>query len=285
MPQYVVAAPVGAMDATGSGTIETQVQTSVSHTGITHEFRISLPVNDQLFTAFSWADVDTEGNVDASSGQTDFTISLNAAQFKARLMHVIENATGGKPASTFSVSTGAVGAAQTPVAPSNLGAATAIAQTVLDREIRLEVEAELDTNGVLEYLEGDSLGQFSLVLDASGGAADMAEKLGDGTEGTNNTPQLRNLLLQFPNRTDVLGETDASGSSLPVMAGDALAFVFNVTPSVLIAEADQSEGALADATNTASNPLGPTANMTLDNATALSTGTRKIVFVIDVTAE
>lgn len=282
----IVAAPLATMAATGSGYVETQQHTTAAHTGITHEFRIELPATHALFTAFSWADVNTEGNVDASSGETDFTISLDNAAFQAALMGVIESAVGGKAASAFNVQTAASKqAAQSYALPSNLGGASAIAQTILDREIRLEVENQLDANGVLEYLEGDSLGGFSLVLDASGGAADMAEKLNVG--GANNTPYLRNLLLQFPNRTDVVGLTDASGSRLPVMAGDGIAFVFSVAPEVTIEERDQSGDAPASngASTTgvgASSSLDVAGQMVLDNATFLTTDTRKIAFIVDV---
>lgn len=276
MPVLAVASPLGVMDASGTGTIETQVHTTAAHTAITHEFRMELPANDDLFKAFTWSDVNTEGNVDASAGETDFTISLDQTLFEARLAYVIANAVGGAAASTFSVSTdvSSVPGAQTYANPSNLGAAAATAQNVLDREIRLEVEAALNTNGVLEYLEGDSLGSFNLVLDASGGAADMYTKLSA-------SGPLRNLLLQFPNRTTVYGETDVSGN-LPVAAGDAVSFVFTVSPEVTISEVNQSE-ASGNTNPAVSNPLD-TANMILDNSTFLSTGTRKIVFTVDVTA-
>jgi hypothetical protein len=264
------------MDASGSGSIETQVHTSAAHTGITHEFRIDLATDDDLFKAFVWADANTEGAVDASSGQTDFTITLDQVKFEARLAHVIFNAEGGAAAAAFSVSTNinTVAAAKAYANPSNLGAAAPTAQNILDREIRLEVEAELDTNGVLEYLEGDSLGNFSLVLDGSGGAADMYGKL--SAPGP-----LRNLFLQFPNRTTVYAETDVSGN-LPVEAGDAVSFVFNVSPSVKIAEVNQSETSGAGESNAVSNALGTT-DMVLNNSTNLSTAPRKIVFTVDVT--
>jgi hypothetical protein len=270
------------MDATGTGVVESQQYTAASHTGITHEFRISRVKTDDLFGAFSWADVNTEGNVDVSSGQTDFTISLDETKFKAALMSVIQNALGGKANSSFSFATdqSTVPGAKTVTDPSNLNGATKNAQTILDREIRLEVETELDANGVLEYLEGDSLGYFSLYLDASGGAADMYSKLSA-------TAALRNLFLQIPNRLSEVGETDVSGSRLPVKEGDAIAFVFNVTPSVAITQATENGDAQGSAAGNAAEPLG-TANMggadTAMSASILNTGTRKIAFVVDVTA-
>jgi len=279
MPAFLVAAPLAYMDASGTGIIESQEHTAAAHTGITHEFRISLSKTHDLFTAFSWADVDTEGNVDVSSGQTDFTISLDQTKFEAALAHVIANALGGKPATAFALSTNinSVPGAQDVVDPSNLGAGTKNAQTILDREIRLEVESELDANGVLEYLEGDSLGNFSLVLDASGGAHDMYTKLSASVP-------LRNLFLQIPNRTSEVGLTDSSGSRLPVADGDAIAFVFSVDPEVTISQATES-GDVSDPAGAAANDLGPTANMTLDGTTILTTDNRKIAFVVQVTAE
>lgn len=277
----LVASPVGAMDATGSGTIESQEHTASAHTNLTHEFRIELSKTSALFSAFSWADVDTEGNVDAAAGQTDFTITLDESAFAAALKSVIEQAVGGKVSGGFDISTtiaATIPGAQTVADPSNLGSGSRIAETVLDREIRLEVEAELDANGVLEYLEGDSLNDFALALDASGGAADMASKM-------NVTSVLRNLFLQIPNRTSEIAETDASGSRLPVAVGDALAFVFNVQPSVTISQTTES----ADSGNNANGAVSASAedlatgNMAL-GGTALSTGVRKIAFVIDVVA-
>jgi len=97
---------------------------------------------------------------------------------------------------------------------------------------------------------------------------------------------LRNFFLQIPNRINpITSETDSSGDCLPVKAGDAVAFVFNVSPAVYITERNQSAG--ASATQTSSNPLG-TANMAgVDaalNASLLTSGTRKIVYIIEVSA-
>lgn len=277
MPILAVASPLATMDASGEGYVEKQQHTTAAHTSITHKFYINAVPTADLFTAFSWADVDTEGNVDVSSGQTDFTISLNSAQFIAALAQVIADASGGKLSSAGSVSTNTsyTQSVDALAATYVLGANKPTARTVMDREVRKEVEDALNTNGVLEYLEGDSLGGFSLRLDASGGAADMASKL-----GSNNTAALRNLLLQFPNRTDVIGLTDASGARLPVMAGDSIAFVFNVSPKVSIQEQDQS-GDAPTANN--ATTTGAEASSALSVATAeLSTGTRKIAFIVNV---
>lgn len=279
MPAQLVASPLADMNATGTGTIESQEYTAAAHTDITHEFRISLAKTHDLFGAFSWSDVDTEGNVDVSSGQTNFNISLDQAKFEAALAYVIRNALGGKANSTFSLVTNqsGVSSAQAVTAPTNLSGADAVAETILDREVRLEVEDELDANGVLEYLEGDSLGDFSLSLDASGGAADMYDRLSE-------IPALRNLFLQIPNRTSEVGETDASGSRLPVKEGDQVVFVFSVSPSVTITQVTEN----ADAANNAvsETPGAPedlsTANMPM--GMQLTTGTRKIAFVVEVTA-
>jgi len=283
---FIVAAPLATMDATGSGVIESQRYTAASHVGITHEFRISRSKSSDLFGAFSWADVNTEGNVDVSSGQTNFTISLDEAKFKAALMSVIQNALGGKANSTFMMATnqGTVPAANAVTDPSNLNGGTKNAQTILDREVRLEVEAQLDANGVLEYLEGDSLGYFSLALDVSGGAADMYTKLSA-------TAPLRNLFLQIPNRLSELAETDASGSRLPVKEGDAIAFVFSVAPAVTISQASEiadNNNLVGSGLGTNAEPLGTVtmggaADVTL-NSHILTTNTRKIAFVVNVTA-
>jgi hypothetical protein len=287
MPVIAVASPIGDMSATGTGTIDSQRLTLAAHTGITHEFRMSLSKTSDIFTAFSWADTNTEGAVDASSGLTNFTIALDEAKFAGALKAVIEQALGGKANAAFSLQTdrSSVPAAEAVTDPSNLSGGTRNAQTILDREVRLEVEAELDANGVLEYLEGDSLGYFNLALDASGGAVDLATKL--AVSGP-----LRNLFLQFPNRSSEVGLTDASGSRLPVAEGDAVAFVFNVSPSVNLiqrgetTDADSSGGSMgANGQNTTPPDLS-TSNMPMshDGAFTLVTGTRKIAFVVEVTA-
>ena len=280
---FAIASPTGVMDASGTGVVETIQHTSASHTQVTHEFRVTRSKTHDLFTAFTWSDVDTEGNVDASSGYAEFNLALDQAKFAAALAQVIVDASGGKLTALGGYSTNATGgipADASKIATYSLGAAAPNTRTVLDREIRKEVEVELDANGVLEYLEGDSLGEFELAIDASGGAADMAAKL--SVKGA-----LRNFFLQIPNRPAVVGaETDWSGNRLPVKEGDAVAFVFTVLPLVYITERNQAAG--ASATQTSSNPLG-TANMagvdTAMNASLLSSGTRKIVYIIEVTAE
>jgi hypothetical protein len=99
------------------------------------------------------------------------------------------------------------------------------------------------------------------------------------------TAALRNLFLQIPNRVTEVNETDVSGQRLPVAVGDAIAFVFNVTPSVAITQAIESGDAQGSAAGNSAEPLG-TANMGGDNtvmsASILNTGTRKIAFVVTV---
>lgn len=275
-----VASPLGDMDATGTGNIESQQHTSASHTLITHEFRINVSKTATLFSSITWADVNTEGDVDASSGETDFDVSMNKGVFAAALQAVIEGALGGKASAAFTLTTNASAAstAATVVDPSNIGAAPKIAQTVLDREVRLEVEGHLDANGVLEYLEGDSLGNFALALDASGGAADMAEKLSARAA-------LRNLILQIPNRTSGgVALTDETGTRLPVQAGDEIAFVFTVAPEVTITQVSESADAAGAAAGTAANDLTLANIMPVDGTAILTTGSRKIAFVVQVIA-
>lgn len=279
---FIVAAPLGAMDASGTGTIQSLQHTEAAHTSITHEFRIELAKTSDLFTAFSWADVNTEGSAEAGAGDANFTISLDQAKFAAALKAVIEQATGGKADASFNIITSrsSVPPAATVADPSNLGSGARNAQTVMDREIRLEVESYLDNNGVLEYLEGDSIGNFNLVLDASGGAADMAAKLGDV-----DTEALRNLFLQLPNRNDQITWVSAGDSRLPVKEGDAIAFVYTVSPNVKITQLDVNapapiSGGLANSANDLT-----VAGMPVSGSTMITTDTRKIAFVIDVIAQ
>lgn len=268
MSILAVACPLGQMNATGSGYVEKQQLTTASHLDITHEFVIDASAGAALFTAFSWQDVNTEGSVDASAGETDFTVSLDADTFKTALQSVIENATGRKLGTVASIVTSSTVPAITP------GALGSSAQYVIDREIRGEIETALNNNGVLEYLEGDALGNFALSLDASGGAADMATKL-----GTNNTAALRNLFLQFPNRTSAVALADASGSRLPVAAGDKVAFVFNINTSINIQETNQAENEITVGGGEGSGALA--AALGVANAT-YGSGSRKAVFYVNV---
>jgi hypothetical protein len=278
---FLVASPTGAMSATGTGQIESQQYTSAAHTGITHEFRTTRSKTSDLFTAFSWQDVNTELNTDVSSGQTNFTIALDYAKFHAALKDVIESALGGKANSSFSFATNqsSVPAAEAYTDPSNLNGVARTAENILDREIRLEVETELNANGVLEYLEGDSLGYFDLYLDASGGATDMFTKLSA-------TAALRNLFLQIPNRLTEVAESDVSGGRLPVATGDAIAFVFSVTPSVSITQTTESGDAQGSAAGNAAEPLGTVkmggSDTAVMSASILNTDPRKIAFVVTV---
>lgn len=285
MSAQIVAVPIGSMDASGTGVIDSIQHANVTHTQITHEFRIALSKAHELFGAFTWADVNTEDNVDASSGYANFDISLNQTQFASALAYVIANAVGGKATSafTFETSRNGVDASKNYVSLANLQGATRTAQIEMDREIRNEVEDLLDQNDVLEYLEGDSLGQFSLVLDASGGGADMADKL-----GADNTAALRNLLMQLPNRNTEASYTAEQGDRLPVKEGDAVAFIFNVSPVVTITQSNVDAPApLSSGTGIASgsaNDLSEPGMQFSSNVATLATGTRKIAFVIDVTA-
>jgi hypothetical protein len=279
---FAIASPLGSMDASGTGIIETIVHTNASHSSVTHEFRATASKTSNLFTAFTWSDANTEGSTDASSGYAEYNLALDQAMFRDALAQLIIDASGGKltSAASYATNTSGVPAQGSLAATYSLGVAFPNTRVVLDREIRKEVEVELDTNGVLEYLEGDSLGEFELAIDASGGAADMATKL--AVKGA-----LRNFFLQIPNRTSVLAEIDWSGNRLPVNEGDAVAFVFDVAPTVYITERNQTSGALQGTTVGSSNPLG-TAVMggadTVLNASVLTSGTRKIVYIIEVTA-
>ena len=80
---FAIASPLGVMDASGTGVVETILHTSAAHTQVTHEFRAVLSATHDLFKAFSWSDVDTEGNVDASSGYAEFNLTLDPETARA----------------------------------------------------------------------------------------------------------------------------------------------------------------------------------------------------------
>ena len=283
MPVQIVARTPADMEATGAGQVETIEHTYAIHNALTHEFRIPLSKSAGLFSAISWEDINTEGDSDASGGIANYSIALDRDAFAAALKTVIEQAIGGPVANGFSLSTNVSGKSgvQTYALPSNMNSATAYAQTVLDREVRQEVEIYLNANDVLEYLEGDSMTGFSLSLDASGGAYDMADKL-----MANNFSDLRHLLLQIPNRTGEVSATDATGSRLPVADGDAVVFTFNVQPAVKISQVDVTDPVVGEGvaqSGAAANNLATT-GFNVGGSVDMTTGNRFIAFVIDVTA-
>ena len=285
-----VAAPVAVLDASGSGNIESQEYAAAAHTAITHIFRMDVSKGSDLFTAFSWADANNEGMVDASAGDTDISgAALDQAKFAAILAQVLNGAVGGKlsgaTGSAIATAHGASALGEAYTTPYALDSgAAATTRYVLKSEIRKEVEDQLDVNGVLEYLAGDSLGSFQFAIDASGGAADMASKLAVSAA-------LRNMILQFPNRvSEFAGETEGTYNHLPVIVGDELTFVFNVSPVVTITQSPETGNMIAAANNAsgaAAEPLG-TAVMPPDNGNlnglALTTGTRKVAFIVKVIA-
>jgi hypothetical protein len=285
MPITAVASPLGDMDASGTGIVQAFNYTNAAHSGITHVFTVNASATHDVFKAFKWYDNNTEGSLDASSGNASVTVTLDQGAFAQALAALMANAQGGYVGTTtVSLTTSrAAGYSEPPVAGySGMAAYTSNVRDVLDREVRKEVENELDNNGVLEYLEGDSLGQFQLGVDYSGGAIDMAGKLADDSK-------LRNLFFQFPNRDDAVGVLDASGGRLPVISGDSVGFVFNISPAVEITEVPKNPE-VADTTETptssalASGTTTATAAGLNIGAVSFTTSTRKAAFVIKVTA-
>jgi hypothetical protein len=280
MSARIVASPVGEFDASGTGYVESQEYAAAAHTAITHVFRIQLSKSSDLFSAFSWADVNTEGNVDVSAGETDISgAALDQAQFAAVLAQVLRDASGGKLTANATIMTAhgspaALGEQYSAIYALDSNAPRT-ARYVMKSEVRKEIEDMLDANDVLEYLEGDTLGNFQFDIDASGGAADMAAKLADNAA-------LRNLILQFPNRpAEFSGETESSYNKLPVIAGDELTFVFNTTPEVTITETAEPASVI-DASNAGVATAG---DEDLDVAgLQVSTSTRKIAFIVEVIA-
>jgi hypothetical protein len=309
MPATLVARPMVNMDASGEGVVEAFNYTNAAHTGITHVFTVNAAEDHNLFKSIQWQDDDTEGDLDASSGAARVNLTYNVSQFAESLASLLAGASGFY-----------VGGGVTAVTSRSSGFATPTQQQyqnktvsgtirdVLDKEVRREVELELDNNNVLEYFEGDSLGEFSLRVDYSGGAAAMADRMSE-------MPNLRNLFFQIPNRQGAVSLLDASGDRLPVMSGDSVVFVFHIVPRVDITEnarndPDSADGANATTGTTTNSNLQPTGGVvsvdgvnygagssisyavTAPSATAndysdaitFITGSRKIALVINVTA-
>jgi hypothetical protein len=273
-----VAEPIVNLDASGAATIEGRVPEAAVHTAISHMFRLNVPASSGLFSAFTWSDLNTEGHVDASAGDTYITAQkLDQATFAAALAQVINDAVGGKltgnatVATTHDVSGNPLGEAYAGVYALDSGASRTV-RYELKSEIRYEMEQLLNSNNVAEYLEGDSLGSFQFAVDASGAAAEMATQM--DVSGV-----LENFILQFPNRPSVVGLSGESYTGLPVIPGDELSFVFTSTPEVTITELPEEGAANVNgAPNPGSEPALGMAGLNI------STSTRKIAFVVRVTA-
>lgn len=279
-----VAQPVVNLDASGTATIESRVPEAAIHTQITHVFRLDVPKTSGLFTAFSWADDNTEGHMDASAGDTYITAQeLDQATFAAALAQVINDASGGAlsaykvVATTHDVSGNPLQEDYATPYALDSGAPRTV-RYELKSEIRKEMEELLNSNNVVEYLEGDSLGSFYFAVDASGAANEMAAQM--DVSGV-----LENFILQFPNRPSVVNKTDETFNGLPVIPGDELSFVFTSTPKVTITELSEDGG--ANPGGAADPGIAPALDMAGVNTSATSglditTGQRKIAFIVRV---
>lgn len=290
MSARIVASPVAALDASGAGYVESQQYAAAAHTAISHIFRMNVSKGSDMFSAFSWKDLNTEGTTSGETAITD--LSLNQLKFRDALMAVINDASGGKlaDASGSSIVTahgrGELGDKYTLPYAFEGNAASPTIRYVLQSEVRNEVEQMLNANGVLEYLEGDTLGNFVFAVDASGGAANMSTLLSADAA-------LRNLILQFPNRPSEFGAGASEYTKLPVIAGDEITFVFNVSASVMINQTTEAgsnivTGAGAAVANApAENLSGSSIFASGGNTTSglnVSTTTRKVAFIVKVTA-
>jgi hypothetical protein len=232
MPVSIVAAPLGFMDASGSGVVQKFNYTNATHSGITHIFSKEIDLTDDLWKAFTYADVNTEGSDGVDGGFAAVDVSFNPTLFEAAMVSLMATASGGYVGNS-EVTTSRT-AAHSDYAIESYKSLTIASSTVtatVQKEILKEVEDELDRNSILEFFEGDSLSGFTLTVDYSGGAADMAGKLAL-------QPNLRNLFFQFPGDRTSGGVdlTTPTGTRLPVVAGDTVSFVFKLNSKIDITE-------------------------------------------------
>jgi hypothetical protein len=218
MSAIIVAPAIGALAASGSGAVATEVPVSYVIAGITHRFVKDISASDALFLALDVSDNDP------APGQSGYNVLMDQSAFAAALKALMDSATGG-----------AVGGAGATIA-AGTGVAAAVAQPktlaeLLTSEVRSEVQAALDSNDILAFLEANTFSGLTITVDTSGGAADIAGKL-------NNNDDLKIMFQQIPNRETVIGETVTSTGALPVRAGDKISFVFDLTATISVTETE-----------------------------------------------
>jgi hypothetical protein len=240
MPVNVIAPYVGAMGMSGTGQVETMAHANVTITAIEYIYKASLgaiatsinvenrDISGQAIVVVSWSDV---------SGDA----------FEAALRTQMAAALGGAITSGSFATTGL---------PADSTDSNGMEYTLLE-ETRVAINNALANNALSQFLESDVVGNLTLVADWSGAAANMRAGL---------TADLRELMfLQIPDRVDASGgATDGGAESIRTLdyflrASDKLAFVFNVSRTVVIAENVEAApvsapGAPASATQTAADP-------------------------------
>jgi len=252
MAAYILSPEVVALNAAGTGSVQKVQAASTNHGGIQYVYKVNAQADDNLFKAFDITDVGADVN------STDLTITLDFQKFHDRLAALMDSATGGKLSTN---ATAYSGQASSSVTANNTLNATMVAEVIA------EVKTFLNGNSVTEFLEGDTISDFSLTIDSSAGATNMYNAI-------NNAAHLKCMFLQIPDRPTWGGNTETNKhySQLPVVAGDEISFVFDLSTGVTITEVPVSLSATG-------SQSGSAPNLTTANYTTL---TRRVQFVIQV---
>jgi hypothetical protein len=284
---HIVAPYIADLDA--SGAAFAQKLTPVSHTitGIEYLYAANVPLANDLFAAFDVSDADI------SEGWAAVEVNLDETKFVGALAGHMAAAKGGK-LGTADILSSNVGGSAFPGKPA--GKDELLQDTVHD-EIKDEINAALNANSVIEYMEANDVSLFVLDVDWSGAAKNMYDGL--------DADLRRQMFLQIGNRP-INGNADASPInrtfSQILRTGDQLAFVFDMNASVKVDEVTMNTTAAGvDATGngpaSATNPAataGTAPNLQVqgywDNvtpsgpSTTMQSTNRRIGFIFTVVA-
>lgn len=271
MSSTIVAPAIGSLSADGSGNVFAETPTSYVINGITHRFTQSIPSSHDLFAAFDITDTEV------AAGTSNYTITFDASGFATALAGLMATAVGGSVGSS-SIAAG-----------SDLAVGVTLGTNDLDKmltdEVRGEVEAALGANGVMAFLESNTIANLTLSVGNMAGATDLANKI-------NNEDDLRIMAQQIKKRNAPAAlETQLNWDRLPVVAGDKISFVFDLTATINITES--SDAALAvdgGAGNASGNgqgiqPANPNAYLPLGANAAAATyasASRRVEFLFTV---
>jgi hypothetical protein len=269
----ILAPFVASMNFTGSGTVEHINKPTYQINDIEYLYGASLAASHGLFAAFTVTDGPE------LSGNADVTVVL-ADSFKAALRTQMEAATGGKLTTKANLVTDSLEAVPT-------GSGVKTMDATMKDEVTAEIEAALNENNVVEFLEADSVA-LTLTVEWSNGAASMYDGL--------TAELLKGMYLQIGNRA-IANDQDAGGPktfSQILQSGDKLAFVFDVNGQIAVTESPISANpaAGANATMTAgavpAPPLGVAGNWEgLSSPPGIAglnvlTGSRRVGFIFTV---
>jgi hypothetical protein len=266
MPAGIVAPYLATLPASAAGQVESIQATNVAFTGIQYLYFADAALTSGLFSAFTVSDADSGTNANVS-------VAIDQDMFKAALRVLMAAAQGKRLDSSEGLDT------------SNLLSKAAAGSNTLDitlkEEIRAEIAAELNDNGVLETLEADVVNDLTMTVEWSNGAANMAA-------GLDNADLLKAMYLQLPQRAvsgsdDYNADGNTSFTFSQIMAsGDRMAFVFSSDPSVAVTAEPVNVVTGAAAGTNGSPAYGTTGAQIANPGVTFNSPNRRIAFVITV---